>query len=69
MLIKGQLNRCLTDIDNQTEEMYHRLIEEMAERQGVKEQLKATGQMAWVGKMSNIRACAGEVVGSELIYA
>jgi len=49
--------------------MYHRLIKEMAERQGVTEQLKATDQMAWIGKISNIQACAREVVNSELIYA
>jgi len=49
--------------------MYHRLIEEMAERQGLTEQLKATDQMAWVGMMNNIQACAREVVNGKLIYA
>ena len=68
MMVEGKLNRYLADIDKQAEEMYHRLIEEMAERQGVTEQLKATDQMAWVWKMNNIQACAREVVNSEMIF-
>ena len=49
--------------------MYLRLIKEMAERQGVTEQLKAEQPMEWVGKMENIQACARDVVNSELIFA
>ena len=69
MLMAGELNSYLADIDKQTEEMYHRLIVEMAERQGVTERLKAEQSMEWVGMMNNIQACAREVVNSELIYA
>lgn len=68
MLVEGKLNNYLAEIDKQAEEMYHRLIKEMAERQCVTEQLKATDPMTWVGKMSNIQACARDVVNRELIY-
>lgn len=48
MLVEGKLNRYLTDIDKQAEKMYHRLIKEMAERQGVTEKLKAEQPMEWI---------------------
>ncbi len=69
MLIEGKLNRCLADINKQAAEMYHRLIKEMAERQGVTERLKAEQPMEWIGLMNNIQACAREVVSSEWIFA
>ena len=48
--------------------MFSLLVKEMAENQGVTEQLKATDQMAWVGKMNNIRNAAMENVNDELIF-
>ena len=48
---------------------YHLLVEQMKEKQGVTEQLKAENQMMWVGKMNNIIACAEEIVVRELVYA
>ena len=68
MLIEGTLNRYLADINQQAEQMFHRLIEEMAQKQGATEQLKAEQPMEWIGLMNNIQACAREVVNSELIY-
>lgn len=68
MIVEGKLNRYLADIDKQAEKMYHRLIEEMAERQGVTEKLKAEQPMEWIGKMNNIQAFAREVVNSEVIF-
>ncbi|MFR5865417.1 MAG: TnpV protein [Candidatus Woodwardiibium sp.] len=56
-------------MDKQAEEMCRRLIEKMAERQGVTENPKAEQPMEWVGRMGNSQACAREVVNSELIYA
>ena len=67
--MEGKLNSYLVKIDRQAEEMYLRLIKEMAKRQGVTEQLKAEQPMEWVGKMGNIQACAREVVNNELIFA
>ncbi len=67
-LTSGKLNAYLANIDEQAEEMFSLLVKEMAEKQGVTEQLKATDQMAWVGKMNNIRNAAMENVNDELIF-
>lgn len=69
LLTDGKLNSYLADIDRQAEEMFSRLIKQMAEREGVTEQLKAQDQMAWVGKMNNIRSRATEIVFHDLIFA
>jgi len=69
LLLSGKLNSYLADIDQQAEAMLSRLVEQMARRQGVTEQLKASDQMAWVGRMNNIRASATEIVDREIIYA
>lgn len=68
LFTSGKLNSHLAEIDNQAEDMFLQLVKEMAEKQGVTEQLKATDQMAWVGKMNNIRNQATEIVNRELIY-
>ena len=69
MLIEGTLNRYLADINQQAEQMFHRLIKDMADKQGVTETLKAEKPWEWIGLMNNIQTCAREVVNSELIYA
>ncbi len=69
MLMEGKLNSYLADIDKQAQEMYLRLIDEMAERKGVTEQLKADNPMEWIGRMGNIQSCVREIVNSELIFA
>ena len=48
--------------------MMERLVEQMKEKQGVTEELKMQNQMAWVGRMNNIRACAEEIVVKEIVY-
>ena len=68
MLMEGKLNSHLAEIDKRAEEMYRRLIKEMAERQGVTEQLKAEKPFEWIGLMNNIQACAREVVNCEVIF-
>ena len=68
MLLNGTIDDHVAEIDRQAEEMLDRLTKQMAEREGVTEQLKASDQMAWVGAMNNIRARAEEVVRAELIY-
>ena len=55
------MNRYLADINQQAEQMFHRLIKEMAERQGVTEILKAEQLWEWIGLMNNIQACAREL--------
>lgn len=68
LLTSGKLNSYLADIDGQAEEMFFRLVEQMAEREGVTEQLKAEKQMLWVQKMNNIRNRAMEMINADLIY-
>ena len=67
--ISGKLNGYLADIDQQAEEMFERLTRQMAVAEDITEQLKATDQMAWVGKMNTIRNAAMEIVNAELIYS
>ena len=68
LLTSGKLNRYLADIDKQAEEMFSRLVKQMAEREGVTEQLKEDNQMEWVARMNNIRSRATEVVNTDFIY-
>lgn len=69
LLTSRKLDSYLADIDKQAEEMYFRLVKQMAEREGVTEQLKAENQMEWVGKMNNILNTALEVINTKLIYS
>ena len=69
LLTSGKLNSYLADIDEQAEGMFIRLVKQMAEREGVTEQLKAKNQMEWVGRMNNIRSRVMEIVNAELIYS
>lgn len=69
LLTSGKLNAHLAEIDRQAEEMFFRLVKQMAERGGVTEQLKAENQMEWVGKMNNILNSALEVINAKLIYS
>ena len=68
MLLQGTLNAHLEQIDRQANEMMDRLTAQMAQRQGVTEQLKARDQMEWVGRMNGIREKTEEMVYAELIY-
>lgn len=69
LLTSGKLNSYLAEINEQAEDMFLRLVNQIAEREGVTEQLKAENQMAWVGRMNNIRSKATEVVNTEVIYS
>ena len=68
LLTSGKLNGYLADIDKQAENMFFRLVKQMAEREGVTEKLKADNQMEWVARMNNIRSRAKEIVNNDLIY-
>lgn len=69
LLIGGRLNSYLADVDRQADEMFFRLVKQMAEAEGVTEQLKADNMMSWVGKMNGIRNRAMNIINSEIIYA
>lgn len=68
LLTSGKLSDYLADIDKQAEDMFFRLVEQMAEREDITEQLKANNQMDWVARMNNIRSRATEIVNHDLIY-
>ena len=69
LLTSGKLNSYLAVIDNQAEDMFLRLVKQLAEKENVTENLKAENQMLWVQKMNNIRNRATEIVNTEVIYA
>lgn len=68
LLLSGELKRHLLMIQEQAEERFDLLVEQMARQEGVTEQLKAQEQMLWVQRMNSIRARAEEVVREEIIY-
>ena len=69
LLLSSKLDSYLADIDQQAEKMLDSIIEQMTQAQGITEALKATDQMAWVGRMNNIQASAMEIVNKKIIYA
>lgn len=69
LLTSGKLNSYLADVDTQAIKMMFRLVEQMAEREGVTELLKTDNHMEWIKKMSNIQARAREIVNTELIFS
>lgn len=68
LLLSGRLNTYLADTDAQAEEQLELLTQQMAEREGVNEELKATNQMEWAQRMNSIQNRAEEVVQAGLIY-
>ena len=68
LYVSGRLNGYLAEIEAQAEDMFFRLVKEMAAQEGVTEKLKAENQMAWVQRMNNIRERATEIVNRELIF-
>ena len=68
LLTSGKLNDYLTDLNEQAEAMFSRLVKQLSEKEGVTEGLKAENQMLWVQRMNNVRNVAMEIVSSELIY-
>ena len=69
LLTGGELNAYLADIDRRAEELFLRLVKQMADADGISETLKANDQMEWVGRMNNIRSRAKEVINNELIFS
>lgn len=67
LLTSGKMNSYLADIDRQAEEMFERLVKQMAEAEGITEKLKVSNQMEWVRRMNNIRNRAVEIVYTEIV--
>ena len=68
LLTSCKLTAYLADIDKQAEDMFFRLVNQLAKQEGVNEKLKADNQMIWVARMNNIRNRAIEIVNAEMIY-
>ena len=68
LLTSCKITAYLADIDKQAEDMFFRLVEQLAEKEGVTEKLKADNQMLWVARMNNIRNQATEIVNDEIVY-
>ena len=69
LLTSGRLNGYLADINEQAENMFLKLVEQMAEREGITEKLKAEQPMKWVGNMNALREAAAQIVNAEVIFA
>ena len=67
LLTSSKLNKYLSDIDEQADAMFLRLVKQMADKQGITEQLKADNQMAWIGNMNNICNSAREIINKNLV--
>ncbi len=68
LLTSGRLNSYLADIDEQAENMFLKLVEQMAERESITETLKAEHPMEWIGRMNALRESAAEIVNAEVIF-
>ncbi|EKC45701.1 TnpV protein [human gut metagenome] len=68
LLTSGKLNSYLADIEQQAQNLFSRLVKDLAEKENVTEELKATDMMLWVQKMNNIRNRATEKVNADIIY-
>ena len=68
LLTSNKLNEYLADLNEQAEEMFSRLVKELAEKEGITEMLKAENQMLWVQRMNAVREAATEIVNHDLIY-
>lgn len=69
LLTSGKLNDYLADLNDEAEDMFSRLVKELAEKDGITETLKAENQMLWVQRMNTLRETATEIINHELIYA
>ena len=68
LLTSGKLHSHLTDVDEEAQSLFSRLVKELAEKEGATEQLKSADQMAWVRRMNNIRECVFNYINTEFIY-
>ena len=68
LLTSGKLNSYLADIEQQAQDLFLRLVKDLAEKENVTEELKSIDMMLWVQKMNNIRNRAAEIVNAEIVY-
>lgn len=68
LLTSGKLNSYLANVEQQAQDFFLRLVKDLAEKENVTEELKASDMMLWVQKMNNIRNRATEIVNADIIY-
>lgn len=68
LLTRGKLNSYLVDIEQQAQQLFLRLVKDLAEKENVTEELKLTDMMLWVQRMNAVRETATEIVNNELIF-
>ena len=68
LLLGGDLHKHLADLEEQAREQHELIVKQMAQAEGITEQLKMQNQLAWVGRMNNIAARADEIIRTELIF-
>ena len=68
LLLTGKLTEHLNQIDQESREQVEMLMEQMAEKQGVTEELKEQNQMKWIRLMNNIKVSAEEIVFKNMVY-
>ena len=68
LLLSGNLNNYLAELNEQAEKMFLQLVDELAKKDGISERLKADDQMLWVQRMNAVRETATEIVNSDLIF-
>ena len=68
LLTSGKLNSYLADIEQQAQDFFLRLVKDLAEKENITGELKATDMMLWVQKMNNIRNRAREIVNDEMVF-
>ena len=66
--MSGRLNSYLADIEEEAQDRFERIVEQIKQAQRITEQLKTDNMWEWVGRMNNIQACAREIVDKEIIY-
>lgn len=69
MLLSGKLNSYLAEIDQQAQDMFSQLVNQMADHEKITEHLKESNQFEWVRKMNNVQNRAAEIGNTNLIYA
>ena len=68
LLTSGKFHSHLANIEEQAQELFNRLITDLAAKEGITEQLKSANQMKWVQRMNNIRERVIESVYSNVVY-
>jgi len=69
LIVSGKLTDYLAELNEQAEDMFFRLVKDLAEKESITEKLKATDQMEWVRRMNAVRETATEIINHDLIYA